>query len=244
MNPISKFLPSANSPFCVEGPSAITSPFLTFSPFLTIGFCIIQVPAFDLWYLIMLYSSLPVFVSTTILSALTKVTTPSFLATITIPESTAALYSIPVPTIGLSVWINGTAWRCMLAPISALCASSLSKKGIIAVATDTSCFGDTSIKSTLSLSTSSIKSLYLTFTLGFTNLLSASSGSFAWATIYLSSSSAVMYLISSVTIPFSLSTNLYGVSINPYLFIFANVESDEIRPMFGPSGDSIGHSLP
>ena len=37
---------------------------------------------------------------------------------------------------------------------------------------------------------------------------------------------------------------LYGVSINPYSFILANDESAEIRPIFGPSGDSIGQSLP
>ena len=71
-----------------------------------------------------------------------------------------------------------------------------------------------------------------------------SNGSFACATIYLSSSTAVKYLISSVTTPFFLSTILYGVSINPYSLIIANVESAEINPMFGPSGDSIGHNLP
>ena len=35
--------------------------------------------------------------------------TPSFFAVTVIPESFAALYSIPVPTIGLSVIISGTA---------------------------------------------------------------------------------------------------------------------------------------
>ena len=40
---------------------------------------------------------------------------------------------------------SGTAWRCMLAPMSARLASSCSRNGISAVATDTSCFGDTSM---------------------------------------------------------------------------------------------------
>ena len=66
------------------------------------------------------------------------------------PESTAALYSMPVPTMGASVCSSGTAWRCMLEPIRARLASSFSRKGIMAVATDTIIWGDTSIKSTCS----------------------------------------------------------------------------------------------
>ena len=38
MKPMSGFLPSANSPFCVDGPSAITSPASIWSPLFTIGF--------------------------------------------------------------------------------------------------------------------------------------------------------------------------------------------------------------
>ena len=37
MKPINGFLPNAISPFCVEGPSAITSPSFTLSPLNTIG---------------------------------------------------------------------------------------------------------------------------------------------------------------------------------------------------------------
>ena len=37
------FLPSEISPFEVEGPSAMISPFLTFSPIETMGFWLIQV---------------------------------------------------------------------------------------------------------------------------------------------------------------------------------------------------------
>ena len=77
--------------------------------------------------------------------ASTYVTIPSTSETIAAPESFAARYSIPVPTIGDSGINKGTAWRCMFAPINARDASSCSKKGILEVATETSCFGDTSI---------------------------------------------------------------------------------------------------
>ena len=55
--------------------------------------------------------------------------------------------SMPVPTSGASARISGTAWRCMFEPISARLASSFSRNGISAAATETSCFGDTSIRS-------------------------------------------------------------------------------------------------
>ncbi len=84
----------------------------------------------------------------TIRSALTFFTTPAFLLITTAPESLAALYSRPVPTIGASVLITGTAWRCMLAPIKARLASSFSRNGIRDVATLNTCLGDTSMKST------------------------------------------------------------------------------------------------
>ncbi len=62
---------------------------------------------------------------------------------------------------------------------------------------------------------------------------------------FLSSSlSAVIYSISSVIQCVTGSIFLYGVSINPYSFIIANEDNADINPMFGPSGDSIGHSLP
>ena len=48
----------------------------------------------------------------------------------------------------------------------------------------------------------------------------------------------------SVNLCVSGSTLRYGVSINPYSLILANDERAEINPMFGPSGDSIGHNLP
>ncbi len=55
---------------------------------------------------------------------------------------------MPVPTSGDSLRSSGTDWRCMLAPISARLASSCSRNGISAVATDTICRGETSMYST------------------------------------------------------------------------------------------------
>ena len=89
-----------------------------------------------------------------------------------------------------------------------------------------------------------ISSLYLALILSFLNLPSSSNGSVAWAIIYLSSTSADINSIMSVTFPVSLSTFLYGVSTKPYSLICAKQESADIRPMFGPSGDSTGHNLP
>ena len=48
---------------------------------------------------------------------------------------------MPVPTSGASDFSSGTAWRCMFEPISARLASSCSRNGIIAVATDQICSG-------------------------------------------------------------------------------------------------------
>ena len=57
---------------------------------------------------------------------------------------------MPVPTSGVSERSVGTAWRCMFDPISARFASSCSRNGIKDAATDTICFGLTSMKSILS----------------------------------------------------------------------------------------------
>ncbi len=79
------------------------------------------------------------------ISADTSLTTPALVAVTTSPASTAARYSMPVPTRGESLVISGTAWRCMLAPMSARLASSCSRNGIRAVATDTIWRGETSM---------------------------------------------------------------------------------------------------
>src|SRR5947209_1605915 len=78
-------------------------------------------------------------------SASTSATVPACSARTTSPVSTAARYSIPVPTIGACVTISGTACRCMFAPISARFASLCSRNGISAVATETICAGATSM---------------------------------------------------------------------------------------------------
>ena len=70
---------------------------------------------------------------------------PSRLQLTTAPESCAVTRSMPVPTSGASPLINGTAWRCMFEPINARLASSFSRNGIKLAATETSCFGETSM---------------------------------------------------------------------------------------------------
>ena len=65
--------------------------------------------------------------------------------TTTAPESRAVMYSMPVPTYGLRARSSGTACRCMFDPISARFASSFSRNGTSEAATDTSCFGETSM---------------------------------------------------------------------------------------------------
>ena len=146
MKAIITFFPSAISPSFVDGPSAKISPFLTFSPFETTGLWLIHVPPFVLLNLRNLYLSSTLLLFLTITSSPdTFSTIPSFSATTVIPESLAALYSIPVPTIGDSVVNSGTAWRCMFDPIKDLLTSSCSTNGIIAAATETNCFGDISM---------------------------------------------------------------------------------------------------
>ncbi len=61
--------------------------------------------------------------------------------------------------------------------------------------------------------------------------------------VYSSSCAAVKYTALLVlTTPFS--TFQYGVSINPNLLTRPYVASVPIKPIFGPSGVSIGHILP
>ena len=55
---------------------------------------------------------------------------------------------MPVPISGASGFSSGTAWRCMFEPIRARLASSCSRNGISAVATDQIWVGETSIRST------------------------------------------------------------------------------------------------
>src|SRR5678815_4364880 len=57
---------------------------------------------------------------------------------------------MPVPTSGFSGRRQGTAWRCMLEPISARLASSCSRNGMSEAATETICEGATSMYCTSS----------------------------------------------------------------------------------------------
>ena len=147
MNPIKRFLPSEISPRLVDGPSARTSPASTCSPHATIGRWFMQVPWLDLLNLRSLYSSSSPLSSLRTFTncASTNSIVPAAFARSTAPESQAALYSIPVPTYGASVTSSGTACLCMFDPISARLASSFSRNGIIAVATETTCLGETSM---------------------------------------------------------------------------------------------------
>ena len=63
----------------------------------------------------------------------------------------------------------------------------------------------------------------------------------AWAMYFPSSSSAENhYLVRDAAVV----TLRYGVSTKPYSLTRANVDSDAMRPMFGPSGVSIGQIRP
>ena len=121
--------------------------------------------------------------------------------------------SMPVPTSGVSERSVGTAWRCMFEPISARFASSCSRNGISEAATDTICFGDTSMYWILS-GVESMNSFWKRLeTSSSLNPPFASSEAFACAITYCASSIAERYSIWSVTRP---STTLrYGVSRKP-----------------------------
>ena len=72
-------------------------------------------------------------------------TIPPLSALTSVPESLATALSIPVPTSGACALSVGTACRCIFDPIRALLASSCSRKGIKAAATDTVWVGEMSI---------------------------------------------------------------------------------------------------
>ena len=119
----------------------------------------------------------------TIREASTWSTTPPRLATTAAPESRATTASMPVPTNGASLWISGTAWRCMLEPIRARLASSFSRNGISAAATETSCLGETSMNSIVSGRASTNSPFWRQLTRSCAKRLSASSSALAWAIV-------------------------------------------------------------
>ena len=70
----------------------------------------------------------------------------------------------------------------------------------------------------------------------------SSIGVLACAMSFSCSSVASSRMISSVTTPFL--TTRYGVVTKPNSETSAKLDSEPIRPMFGPSGVSIGHMRP
>ena len=138
---------------------------------------------------------------TTILFPSILSTIPFLLATIVTPESNATSDSIPVPTKGDSGFNNGTACLIILDPIRALLASSFSRNGIKAAATDTNCLGETSIYSIFSLEDNSKFKFFLHATNSSTNDPSLLRAELACAIVYFSSSMAERYFISEVTFP-------------------------------------------
>ena len=112
------------------------------------------------------------------------------MAVTTVPESTAATRSTPVPTKAFSGRSTGTAWRCMLAPISARLASSCSRKGTSEAATDTICVGATSMYWMRSGEVSTDSPFSRADTSSSISLPSSSSEALACAMTYLPSSMA------------------------------------------------------
>ena len=110
MKATSRLRPSAISAVSVQGPSAITWPTSTRWPSSTMTFWLKHVPWFERSNLRSRYVS---YVASSLAivtwSAETSVTTPDLCAAITSPASTAARYSMPVPTRGASLRSSGTA---------------------------------------------------------------------------------------------------------------------------------------
>ena len=71
----------------------------------------------------------------------------------------------------------------MLAPMSARFASSFSRNGTSEAATETSCFGETSMKSTFSFSMETKSPDWRAMTRSWTRLPSSSSITLAWAIV-------------------------------------------------------------
>ncbi len=120
----------------------------------------------------------------------TKSTAPDRRATMTAPESRAVMYSMPVPTKGARALSSGTAWRCMLLPIRARFASSFSRNGMSEAATETSCFGETSMNCTLSRGDRMKLPASRALMRSCVRLPSSSTAELAWAMTYWSSSHA------------------------------------------------------
>ena len=84
--------------------------------------------------------------------------------------------------------------------------------------------------------------LYLTGTSSSMNLFLLSKSALACAITKSPSSIADRYSNSSVTLPALAFLN--GLSKKPYSFVLAKAAREFIKPIFGPSGVSIGQTLP
>ena len=169
---------------------------------------------------------------TTIREASTESTTPPRSAMTVTPESRATTLSIPVPTRGFSARRVGTAWRCMFEPMRARFASSCSRNGMSAAATETICRGDTSMYCTPSRGDRVNSFRCRQVTRSSMNRPSPSRGALAWAMTNCPSSIADRYSIRSVTkdsmraapsvgSTVRCSTFRYGVSMKPYSLVLA-----------------------
>ena len=130
----------------------------------------------------------------------------------------------------------------MFEPISARLASSFSRNGISAAATETICFGDTSIRSTFSRGAIITSPAWRQMTNSSTKpaLLVELGVGLRDVVLGLFHRRQIDHVV--VTLP---STILrYGLSMKPYLLTRAKVASELIRPIFGPSGVSIGQMRP
>ena len=167
MKATSTLRPSASSPFSVLGPSASTSPFLTFWPFLTIGLLVdagagvrahelaqridqdalvgVALHRFRIGEELLVGHGQLAVLGDDDLRGGGGDHAVGFGDDRPRVESRAALPSMPVPTSGASETSSGTPWRCMFEPMSARLASSCSRNGIRPAATETSCFGETSM---------------------------------------------------------------------------------------------------
>ncbi len=128
------------------------SPGFTRSPTFTSGRWLMQVFWLERWNFDRRKMSTPGLAGSVSSVARTTMRLPSICSTIPVrraitvaPLSRATTPSMPVPTSGASDFTSGTAWRCMLEPISARLASSFSRNGMSAAATDTTCLADTSM---------------------------------------------------------------------------------------------------
>jgi len=91
---------------------------------------------------------------------------------------------------GDRVRMSGTAWRCMFEPMSARLASSFSRNGMSEAATETSCFGETSMNWMFAFGARMKLPAWRALTRSCVRLPSSSTAALAWAMMYWSSSQA------------------------------------------------------